>query len=177
MRGQRVISARHSGFLESQSAGLHKGESCMDLELKGKVAIIGGASAGLGRACADVLAEEGGQDNHLQPHRRQPGAGRGGDTGHHRRRGAAHRRRPGKLRQHQGPGGISSQTVSHYGTLRKPALHGHHGQQLRRAAPGPGRIAADWKATPPRSSGRRLARVQRCPSTSSPACPARPYPT
>ncbi len=31
----------------------------MDLELNGKVAIIGGASKGLGRACADVLAEEG----------------------------------------------------------------------------------------------------------------------
>lgn len=31
----------------------------MELELKGKVAIIGGASKGLGRACADVLAEEG----------------------------------------------------------------------------------------------------------------------
>ena len=31
----------------------------MDLELKGKVAIIGGASKGLGRACAEVLAEEG----------------------------------------------------------------------------------------------------------------------
>jgi|TARA_B100001167_G_scaffold170086_1_gene120550 3-oxoacyl-[acyl-carrier protein] reductase len=31
----------------------------MDLEIKGKVAIIGGASKGLGRACADVLAEEG----------------------------------------------------------------------------------------------------------------------
>jgi 3-oxoacyl-[acyl-carrier protein] reductase len=31
----------------------------MDLELEGKVAIIGGASKGLGRACADVLAEEG----------------------------------------------------------------------------------------------------------------------
>jgi 3-oxoacyl-[acyl-carrier protein] reductase len=31
----------------------------MDLELKGKVAIIGGASKGLGRACADVLAKEG----------------------------------------------------------------------------------------------------------------------
>ena len=31
----------------------------MDLELKNKVAIIGGASQGLGRACADVLAEEG----------------------------------------------------------------------------------------------------------------------
>src|SRR5687767_15439302 len=31
----------------------------MDLELQGKVAIIGGASKGLGRACADVLAEEG----------------------------------------------------------------------------------------------------------------------
>ncbi len=31
----------------------------MDLELKGKVAIIGGASRGLGRACAEVLAEEG----------------------------------------------------------------------------------------------------------------------
>jgi 3-oxoacyl-[acyl-carrier protein] reductase len=33
----------------------------MDLELKGKVAIVGGASKGLGRACADVLAEEGAQ--------------------------------------------------------------------------------------------------------------------
>jgi 3-oxoacyl-[acyl-carrier protein] reductase len=31
----------------------------MDLELKDKVAIIGGASKGLGRACAEVLAEEG----------------------------------------------------------------------------------------------------------------------
>ena len=31
----------------------------MDLELKGKVAIVGGGSKGLGRACAAVLAEEG----------------------------------------------------------------------------------------------------------------------
>lgn len=31
----------------------------MDLELKGKVAIIGGASKGLGIACAQILAEEG----------------------------------------------------------------------------------------------------------------------
>ena len=31
----------------------------MDLELGGKVAIVGGASKGLGRACAQVLAEEG----------------------------------------------------------------------------------------------------------------------
>ena len=31
----------------------------MDLELKGKVAIVGGASKGLGRACAQSLAEEG----------------------------------------------------------------------------------------------------------------------
>ena len=31
----------------------------MDLELQGKVAVIGGASQGLGKACADVLAEEG----------------------------------------------------------------------------------------------------------------------
>jgi 3-oxoacyl-[acyl-carrier protein] reductase len=31
----------------------------MDLELEGKVAIVGGASKGLGRACAEVLAEEG----------------------------------------------------------------------------------------------------------------------
>ena len=31
----------------------------MDLELKGKVVIVGGASKGLGRACAEVLAEEG----------------------------------------------------------------------------------------------------------------------
>jgi 3-oxoacyl-[acyl-carrier protein] reductase len=31
----------------------------MDLELKGRVAIVGGGSKGLGRACAQVLAEEG----------------------------------------------------------------------------------------------------------------------
>lgn len=31
----------------------------MDLELRGKVAIVGGASKGLGKACAEVLAEEG----------------------------------------------------------------------------------------------------------------------
>ena len=31
----------------------------MDLELTGKVAIVGGASKGLGRACAQVLAQEG----------------------------------------------------------------------------------------------------------------------
>jgi 3-oxoacyl-[acyl-carrier protein] reductase len=31
----------------------------MDLQLHGKVAIVGGASKGLGRACAEVLAEEG----------------------------------------------------------------------------------------------------------------------
>ena len=31
----------------------------MDLELKGKVAIVGGGSKGLGRACAEVLAAEG----------------------------------------------------------------------------------------------------------------------
>jgi len=31
----------------------------MDLDLKERVAIVGGASKGLGRACAEVLAEEG----------------------------------------------------------------------------------------------------------------------
>ena len=31
----------------------------MDFQLKGKVAIVGGASKGLGRACAQALAEEG----------------------------------------------------------------------------------------------------------------------
>ena len=31
----------------------------MDLGLKGRVAIIGGGSKGLGRACADSLAQEG----------------------------------------------------------------------------------------------------------------------
>jgi 3-oxoacyl-[acyl-carrier protein] reductase len=31
----------------------------MDLELQGKVAVVGGASKGLGRACAEVLAQEG----------------------------------------------------------------------------------------------------------------------
>src|SRR4029078_7044951 len=34
-------------------------ETRMDLELKNKVAIVGGASKGLGRACAEVLAQEG----------------------------------------------------------------------------------------------------------------------
>ena len=38
---------------------LQRGKVFMDLELQGKVAIIGGASKGLGRACAEVLAEEG----------------------------------------------------------------------------------------------------------------------
>ena len=37
---------------------VHK-ERSMDLELKDKVAIVGGASKGLGRACADALAQEG----------------------------------------------------------------------------------------------------------------------
>ena len=31
----------------------------MDLELNGKVAVVGGASKGLGRACAQALAAEG----------------------------------------------------------------------------------------------------------------------
>jgi 3-oxoacyl-[acyl-carrier protein] reductase len=31
----------------------------MNLELKDKVVIVGGASKGLGRACAEILAEEG----------------------------------------------------------------------------------------------------------------------
>ena len=31
----------------------------MDLELQDKVAIVGGASKGLGRACAEVLAQDG----------------------------------------------------------------------------------------------------------------------
>src|SRR5574342_323137 len=33
--------------------------AAMDLGLRGRVAIVGGASKGLGRACAEVLAEEG----------------------------------------------------------------------------------------------------------------------
>ena len=47
----------------------------MDLGLKDKVAIIGGASKGLGRACAQVMSEEGAKVRHLQPHRSRPGAG------------------------------------------------------------------------------------------------------
>src|SRR5262245_35452415 len=42
----------------AQWAG-ERGTASMDLELKGRGAIVGGASKGLGRACAEVLAEEG----------------------------------------------------------------------------------------------------------------------
>jgi NAD(P)-dependent dehydrogenase (short-subunit alcohol dehydrogenase family) len=41
----------------------------MDLELTGKVAIGGGASKGLGRACAQVLAQEGAK---VGPPRQRP---------------------------------------------------------------------------------------------------------
>src|SRR5438445_13439034 len=44
-------------FQPASRAG--KGTASMDLELKDKVAVVGGASKGLGRACAEVLAEEG----------------------------------------------------------------------------------------------------------------------
>src|SRR5262245_12391897 len=40
-------------------ASRRRGKGLVDLGLKDKVAIIGGASKGLGRACADALAEEG----------------------------------------------------------------------------------------------------------------------
>src|SRR5262245_32514450 len=36
-----------------------RGDGRMDLELTGKVAVVGGASKGLGRACAEELAREG----------------------------------------------------------------------------------------------------------------------
>ena len=38
----------------------------MDLELRNKVAIVGGASKGLGRACAEVLAQEGVKPAHVE---------------------------------------------------------------------------------------------------------------
>src|SRR5262249_56860607 len=47
-------SCRSSG-----TAASRRPERLMDLELKDKVAIVGGASKGLGRACAQALAEEG----------------------------------------------------------------------------------------------------------------------
>jgi 3-oxoacyl-[acyl-carrier protein] reductase len=50
-----IVGARaaHSGLAALKETDL------MDLQLKGKVAIVGGASKGLGRACAQALAEEG----------------------------------------------------------------------------------------------------------------------
>ena len=56
-----------TGVLQSAALGVgdcaaqywDQGLSVMDLELTNKVAIIGGASKGLGRACAQSLAEEG----------------------------------------------------------------------------------------------------------------------
>src|SRR5687768_4022162 len=43
----------------SGTRGAIRKGALMDLELKGRVAIVGGGSKGLGRACAQVLAEEG----------------------------------------------------------------------------------------------------------------------
>jgi 3-oxoacyl-[acyl-carrier protein] reductase len=52
--GQRCAShARADAPRQSEKVGL------VDLQLKSKVAIVGGASKGLGRACAQALAEEG----------------------------------------------------------------------------------------------------------------------
>src|SRR5438105_2563167 len=45
---------RRQNIFQSQAKG-----AAMDLMLKGKVAIVGGASKGLGRACAQALALEG----------------------------------------------------------------------------------------------------------------------
>ena len=58
----------------------------MDLELKGKVAIIGGASKGLGRACAEELAEEGANVVLCSRTAAGPREGRAGDPRHDRRR-------------------------------------------------------------------------------------------
>ncbi len=69
-----------SDFGRSRSrSGARGGAFSMDLGLKDKVAIVGGASKGLGRACAEVLAEEGfGQvqlhHEHHDPGRRRPRA-------------------------------------------------------------------------------------------------------
>ena len=53
----------------------------MDLELNGKVAIVGGASKGLGRACSEVLAEEGAAGGDVRAHGVRPGTGGGRNTG------------------------------------------------------------------------------------------------
>jgi len=45
--------------LRVDKPGVCPDNTAMDLELKDKVAIVGGASKGLGRACAEVLAQEG----------------------------------------------------------------------------------------------------------------------
>jgi 3-oxoacyl-[acyl-carrier protein] reductase len=61
----RVLDPRRAACLDPcrrpahYRRGIRKGRRIMDLGLKGRVAVVGGASKGLGRACAEVLAEEG----------------------------------------------------------------------------------------------------------------------
>ena len=98
----------------------------MDLELKGKVAIVGGASKGLGRACAQVLAQEGAKVA-LAAARRRIWTKR-------RRRFAT---RPAATRW---PSPAISTAPRRSATYRRdrPAVRAarHPGQQLRRASPG-----------------------------------------
>ena len=99
----------------------------MDLGLTGKVAIIGGASKGLGRACAQTLAEEGARIticSRTQDDLERAAAEIRDTTG---TEVLVFARRPGQRAEHQRPG---------FGHSRPLRAVGRDGEQLGRPAAG-----------------------------------------
>ena len=102
----------------------------MDLGLKGKVAIVGGASKGLGRACAEVLAEEGARVAMCS--RTRADLERAADE-IRSRAGADIVTFAGDLDQHDTIKGLVSSTVERYGRL-DVLVNNSGGPPLARAA-------------------------------------------
>ena len=116
----------------------------MDLELKDKVVIVGGASKGLGRACADVLAEEGAKltiCSRTASDLEQAAAEIRDSTG------AEVLALPADLENYDR---IKTLGADHGGPLRPV---GYYGQQLRRPPPGRSETATEeqWETAVQRS--------------------------
>ena len=128
----------------------------MDLELKGKVAIIGGASKGLGRACAEVLAEEGARIAICSRTKDdlETAAAEIRDT-----HGTEVLVFAGDLERNDVIQDLVATTVNHFGQL-DIMVNNSGGPPLARSS-----------QTPRRNNGRRRCNV---PSSSSPECRGRP---